>query len=77
MANILLWNSLATRRRSASDTFFDNGLGVLRAHLEGEGHRVWLEDWATDRFYEALAVPVLARPLRRLYPLLLARRPGG
>ncbi len=75
MAQLLLWNSLTTRRRSASDTFFDNGLGVVQAHLEGAGHRVWLEDWATDGFFEALAVPALARPLRALYRRLLGRRP--
>lgn len=76
MARILLWNSLTTRRRSASDTFLDNGLGVLSAHLEDHGHRVWLEDWATDDFYASLAAPFLARPLRGLYGQLLARRAG-
>jgi len=72
MAKILLWNSLATRRRSASDTFFDNGLGRLKAYLESEGHKVILEDWATDSFYSDLAVPLVARPLRALYKLLLS-----
>lgn len=76
MARILLWNSLTTRRRSASDTFLDNGLGVLSAHLEDHGHRVWLEDWATDDFYASLASPSLARPLRGLYRYLLAGRGG-
>jgi tRNA A37 methylthiotransferase MiaB len=75
MAAILLWNSLTTRRRSASDTFLDNGLGVLQAHLQASGHRVWLEDWATDPFFASLAVPVLARPTRALYRRLLS--PGG
>ena len=77
MAKILLWNSLATRRRSASDTFFDNGLGVLKAHLEGEGHNVHLEDWATDLFHSGLAVSAVARPLRTLYHQLLSRRGEG
>ena len=77
MAKILLWNSLATRRRSASDTFFDNGLGVLQAHLENAGHPVLLEDWANDHFYAALAVPALARPLRSLYRFLFARKADG
>ena len=72
MAKILLWNSLTTRRRSASDTFFDNGLGRLTAHLEAEGHEVILEDWATDSFYKDLAIPLIARPLRVLYKLLLS-----
>ena len=74
MAKILLWNSLATRRRSASDTFLDNGLGRLKAHLESEEHEVIFEDWATDSFYSNLAVPLVARPLRALYKLLLSRR---
>jgi hypothetical protein len=74
---MLLWNSLATRRRSASDTFFDNGLGVLKAHIEGAGHHVLLEDWANDPFYAALAVPALARPLRSLYHLLFSRKAAG
>lgn len=74
MAKILLWNSLTTRRRSASDTFFDNGLGRLKAHLESRGHEVILEDWATDSFYSDLAIPLLARPLRALYKLLLSRK---
>lgn len=71
MSKILLWNSLASRRRSAGDTFLDNGLGRLKAHLEGQGHEVILEDWATDSFYSSLAVPLIARPLRILYNLLL------
>jgi radical SAM superfamily enzyme YgiQ (UPF0313 family) len=74
MARILLWNSLTVRRRSASDTFFDNGLGRLKAHLETEGHEVILEDWATDSFYSDLATPLIARPLRALYKLLLSRK---
>jgi radical SAM superfamily enzyme YgiQ (UPF0313 family) len=76
MAKILLWNSLATRRRSAGDTFLDNGLGRLKAHLESRGHEVILEDWATDSFYSDLAVPLFARPLRALYKLLLSRQGG-
>ncbi|MDF1552124.1 MAG: cobalamin-dependent protein [Deferrisomatales bacterium] len=77
MATILLWNSLTTRRRSASDTFLDNGLGVLQAHLQQHGHRVQVEDWATDPFFASLAVPAIARPLRRLYGHLLGRAPGS
>ncbi len=74
MSNILLWNSLATRRRSAGDTFLDNGLGRLKAYLESWGHEVILEDWATDSFYSNLAVPSVARLLRALYKLLLFRK---
>ena len=74
MAKILLWNSLATRRRSAGDTFLDNGLGRLKAYLQSRGHEVIVEDWATDSFYSNLAVPLVARPLRALYKLLLFPR---
>jgi radical SAM superfamily enzyme YgiQ (UPF0313 family) len=74
MAKILLWNSLTARRRSASDTFFDNGLGRLKAHLESQGHEVILEDWATDSFYSDIAIPLIARPLRVLYKLLLSHK---
>jgi len=77
MAKILLWNSLATRRRSAGDTFLDNGLGRLKAYLENRGHEVILEDWATDSFYSDLAVPLVARPLRALYKLLLSHQGGN
>jgi hypothetical protein len=73
MGKILLWNSLATRRRSASDTFLENGLGRLKAHLEHNGHEVLFEDWATDVFYSDLSVPVLARPLHFIYRILLPR----
>jgi len=74
MAKILLWNSLATRRRSASDTFLDNGLGRLKTYLEAEGHQVLLKDWAADSFYSDLAFPLVARPLRALYKPLLSCR---
>jgi hypothetical protein len=74
MARILLWNSIATRRRSTSDTFLENGLGRLKAYLESSGHEVVLEDWATDTFYAGLSFPLVARPLRALYRLLLPGR---
>jgi pyruvate-formate lyase-activating enzyme len=74
MGKILLWNSVATRRRSAGDTFLDNGLGRLKAYLESRGHEVILEDWATNSFYSNLALPLVARPLRALYKLLLFPR---
>lgn len=73
MGRILLWNSVATRRRSAGDTFLDNGLGRLKAHLEHEGHEALLEDWSTDQFYSTLALSALARSLRYLYRVLLPR----
>ena len=76
VTRILLWNSIATRRRSTSDTFLENGLGRLKAYVESEGHEVVLEDWATDSFYSDLALPLVARPLRVLYKVLLFRQGG-
>lgn len=73
MAKVLLWNSIATRRRSTSDTFLENGLGRLKAYVESEGHEVVLEDWATDSFYSNLTSPMVARPLRVLYKMVLFR----
>ncbi len=79
MAEIWIWNALASRRRSASDTFVENGLGVLKAAVEGRGHRVRLLDWANDRFYRRLAPAPLVRLSRRLTLRLLDRpsRAGG
>jgi hypothetical protein len=73
MAKVLLWNSLGTRRRSASDTFLDNGLGRLKAHLESTGHEVLLEDWATDLVYSALCFSPLSRLLRRIYVVIFSQ----
>ena len=77
MGKILLWNSVATRRRSASDTFLDNGLGRLKAYLANEGNEVILEDWATESFYSDLATPLISRPLRVLTKLLLSNQRGN
>lgn len=72
MANILLWNSIAKRRRSISDTFYDNGLGTLKGYLEERGHSVEVVDWARDDFFRNLSPIFLARLLRRIYCILLS-----
>lgn len=74
MAKILLWNSIAKRRRSISDTFYDNGLGALKGYLEGRGHSVEVVDWARDDFFQGLSPLLLAKLLRKIYTLLMAAR---
>ena len=71
----VIWNSVACRRRSISDTFLDNGLAALKGHLARKGHEVRVVDWATDDFYASLSPAVIARPLRAIYSLLM-RAPG-
>jgi radical SAM superfamily enzyme YgiQ (UPF0313 family) len=68
---MVLWNSVARRRRSISDTFYDNGLATLKGYLEARGHEVEVIDWATDDFYASLSPVLLARPLRRIYGVLI------
>ncbi|HUI70530.1 MAG TPA: cobalamin-dependent protein [Spirochaetia bacterium] len=66
-----IWNSVAARRRSISDTFLDNGLAALKGHLEDEGHEVRVIDWATDDFYSSLSPRILGRPLRNIYSRMM------
>jgi hypothetical protein len=74
MAKIVLWNSVAKRRRSISDNFYDNGLATLRGHLEDKGHIVESIDWARDDFYSALTPPILAKMLRNIYSIIFSSR---
>ena len=67
MAHITLWNSVAKRRRSISDTFYDNGLATLKGYLEDKGHSVMVIDWARDDFFSLLTPLWLAKWLRGLY----------
>ena len=70
MAKIILWNSIAKRRRSISDTFYDNGLGTLKTYLEDKGHKVELVDWARDDFFQSLSPLYLTLILKKLYSFL-------
>mgnify|MGYP001617596750 FL=1 len=67
MAKILLWNSIAKRRRSISDTFYDNGLATLKGYLEDKGHKVEVVDWARNDFFQSLSMFKLAHILRKIY----------
>ena len=71
MAKIVLWNSIAKRRRSISDTFYDNGLATLKGYLEEKGHRVDVIDWAQDDFFQALTPLWLACLLRIIYSRMM------
>ena len=77
MATIWIWNAIASRRRSSSDTFVENGLGVLAGAVEKAGHRVRLIDWARSDFYDRLTPVVLARPARKLVLTLMAMSHAG
>ncbi len=67
MVKLYLWNSVARRRRSISDTFYDNGLGTLRAYLTERGHEVEVIDWATDSFFDSLSLLWLTKIIRKIY----------
>jgi radical SAM superfamily enzyme YgiQ (UPF0313 family) len=77
MAEIWLFNSIAKRRRSAGDTFFENGLAALRGHLAGEGHQVKVIDWATERDYHEITPKALARINRAIAARLIALKKAG
>ncbi len=61
MSDLILWNSTATRRRSPTDDFLDNGLAILRTYLELQGYKVEVVDWANSRQWEAMTPVMLAR----------------
>lgn len=52
---IYIWNSMARRRRSASDIFEENGLQILKAHLLSHGYDCTIFDWATSTGYKSLS----------------------
>lgn len=55
MANILFWNSMASRKRSPTDGFLENGLTTLKSFLENNGHVCEIIDWQKNEFYELFA----------------------
>lgn len=74
MGHILIWDSIAKRRRSISDTFYDNGLGTLKGYLEERGHTVEVIDWARNDFFQALSWLGLAKLLRNIYAILFEQQ---
>lgn len=74
MAKIILWNSIAKRRRSLSDTFYDNGLGTIKGYLEEKGHAAEVVDWANSIFFQSLSPLFLAGLLRKIYSIMIKQR---
>ncbi len=61
MSDLILWNSTASRRRSPTDDFLDNGLAILRTYLESHGFQVEVVDWANSCQWDAITPTMLAR----------------
>ena len=74
MVDLILWNSIATRRRSPGDDFLDNGLAILKAYVQGQGFSVEVVDWARSSQWEKMTPRILARINSYLASWLLAGR---
>ncbi len=61
MTEIWIWNSMARRRRSASDTFEENGIQIIKKYLSGLGHKVKVIDWATSEGFNSLSPDFLKK----------------
>ncbi len=55
---------MARRRRSASDTFEENGIQIIKSYLSNHKHEVRVVDWATDEGFQSLS-PGMLRKLNR------------
>ena len=77
MADIWICNAVAKRRRSASDTFYENGLASLRGYLEDAKHTVRVIDWATEEQYARITPLTLARMSRNLAARLITAKEKG
>lgn len=74
MARIPIINATATRRRSSSDLFMENGIWILKKHLAEKGHTVEPLDLATHRFYREINPIVISRILRKIYGFTFTRK---
>jgi radical SAM superfamily enzyme YgiQ (UPF0313 family) len=61
VSDLILWNSTSSRRRSPTDDFLDNGLAILRTHLQSHGFKVEVVDWANSLQWEQMTPAILAR----------------
>lgn len=77
MAEIWLWNSLATRRRAATDTVKEVGLNIIKTYLEKHQHKVKVIDWVEPAFYESLSPQFLVRANRLLLKQLFKKAKSG
>ncbi len=59
MAEMWIWNSMATRKRTPSDGFLENGLAILKGHLEARDHVIRIFDWHKNDFYNRSCPRVL------------------
>ncbi|MBT4482257.1 MAG: radical SAM protein [Candidatus Latescibacteria bacterium] len=75
--DLILWNSIAKRRRSPSDTFLENGLGMLKTYIEKQGFKVEIVDWARSEYWKKLTPRSLSRLNRFLSEKLLSRQVSG
>jgi len=69
--HILIWNSVSPKKRSLSDTFLENGIGILVKTCRTAGFNVVVEDWANESFYRDISPHILIRLSRFLYKRLL------
>jgi len=74
MADLILWNSIARRRRSPADDFPDNGLAILKAYVENHGYQVEVIDWARGSQWEKMTPRLLARLNRLMAVAILGSR---
>jgi len=64
---MLLWNSISPRKRSPSDAFLENGIGILLKNCKEAGFKVIVEDWASIDFYSHISPKILTRINRIIY----------
>jgi len=64
---MLLWNSISPRKRSPSDTFLENGIGILLRNCEEAGFNIIVEDWASTDFYSHISPKILTKINRLMY----------
>jgi len=72
VAELILWNSTSSRRRSPTDDFLDNGLAILKSYVESRGFTVEVIDWANSDQWDRMTPAPLARLNRRIAVRLLA-----
>jgi radical SAM superfamily enzyme YgiQ (UPF0313 family) len=74
MSEIWIWNSMARRRRSASDTFEENGIQIIKKHLTTLGHQVEVFDWATSHGFNSLSPYILKKINHRIFQTRLSSK---
>jgi len=70
IVDLILFNAIAKRRRSPSDTFLDNSLGILKTYIEEQGFRVEVTDWACTDCWEEITPKYLVG-INRFFTVVL------